>query len=481
MAEKGLSYGPNEALIRGAAAIGMSKLPADQTALGKIAELGAGILKEEGERRQKAEDAIDNTIAQVLVDDGTLSDQHFALATKQAQEYKQSYMQGVYMNNDEGNVLKQKALNNLQKLANSSVEETQLRKNLAKLKEDNLLSDNLDITTFNAYLEHDYILKYEDGKKIYEINGIDYTYDDIKLFAKDLKNIKLENTFFNETQNIVKYIKLDKETNKKTFNKDGFEYVVLQDIADTKRGFANQMKDNKFYGNDIKSLLMKDSTLTIEVLNKIANADDNDDITIQNVLDLYKDPNTKDLIIDAILNTNNDAFDLENSRNIIANRLTNAAEKMAVEDNLFYVKPEDDGGDDDDDLFAGYLYVPDVREGDTGKEIQVSGEERKKMQQNINNKVRNFQGKNGYYVRLSGTKDGKQMYFRFDTKSQYDQVIDEENKDGKYYGGKIPSKKQNFDKLFPGAKGGYGYNRYIDEARLIELEIGLEIKKLLDK
>tara|TARA_R100000329_G_C7617079_1_gene219133 strand:+ start:920 stop:2362 length:1443 start_codon:yes stop_codon:yes gene_type:complete len=478
---KGLSYSPNEALIKGAAAIGLSKLPADQTALGKIAELGAGILKEEGERRQKAEDAIDNTIAQVLVDDGTLSDQHFALATKQAQEYKQSYMQGVYMNNDEGNVLKQKALNNLQKLANSSVEETQLRKNLAKLKEDNLLSDNLDITTFNAYLEHDYILKYEDGKKIYEINGIDYTYDDIKLFAKDLKNIKLENTFFNETQNIVKYIKLDKETNKKTFNKDGFEYVVLQDIADTKRGFANQMKDNKFYGNDIKSLLMKDSTLTIEVLNKIANADDNDDITIQNVLDLYKDPNTKDLIIDAILNTNNDAFDLENSRNIIANRLTNAAEKMAVEDNLFYVKPEDDGGDDDDDLFAGYLYVPDVREGDTGKEIQVSGEERKKMQQNINNKVRNFQGKNGYYVRLSGTKDGKQMYFRFDTKSQYDQVIDEENKDGKYYGGKIPSKKQNFDKLFPGAKGGYGYNRYIDEARLIELEIGLEIKKLLDK
>ena len=478
---KGLSYSPNEALIKGAAAIGLSKLPADQTALGKIAELGAGILKEEGERRQKAEDAIDNTIAQVLVDDGTLSDQHFALATKQAQEYKQSYMQGVYMNNDEGNVLKQKALNNLQKLANSSVEETQLRKNLAKLKEDNLLSDNLDITTFNAYLEHDYILKYEDDKKIYEINGVDYTYDDIKLFAKDLKNIKLENTFFNETQNIVKYIKLDKETNKKTFNKDGFEYVVLQDIADTKRGFANQMKDNKFYGNDIKSLLMKDSTLTIEVLNKIANADDNDDITIQNVLDLYKDPNTKDLIIDAILNTNNDAFDLENSRNIIANRLTNAAEKMAVEDNLFYVKPEDDGGDDDDDLFAGYLYVPDVREGDTGKEIQVSGEERKKMQQNINNKVRNFQGKNGYYVRLSGTKDGKQMYFRFDTKSQYDQVIDEENKDGKYYGGKIPSKKQNFDKLFPGAKGGYGYNRYIDEARLIELEIGLEIKKLLDK
>ena len=67
------------------------------------------------------------------------------------------------MDNDEGNILKQKALNSLQKLANSSTEEKALRKNLAKLKEDNLLSDNLDLTTFNAYLEHDYTLKYKDG------------------------------------------------------------------------------------------------------------------------------------------------------------------------------------------------------------------------------------------------------------------------------------------------------------------------------
>ena len=458
---KGLSYSPNEALIRGAAAIGMSKLPADQTALSKITELGTNILKEEGERRQKAEDAIDNTITQVLADDGTLSDQHFALATKQAQEYKQSYMQGVYMNNDEGNIQKQKALNNLQKLANSSTEEKELRKSLAKLKEDNLLSDNLDITTFNAYLDNDYILKYKDDKKIYEINGIDYTYDDIKLFANDLKNIKLENTFFNETQNIVKYIKTDKQTNKKTFNKDGFEYVVLQDIANTKRGFANQMKDNKFYGNDIKSLLMKDSTLTIEVLNKIANADNNDDITTQNVLDLYKDPNTKDLIIDAILNIDNAAFDLENSRSIIANRLTNAAEKMAAEDNLFYVKPEDDSGDDDDDDFVGYLYVPNVSINDGSRSMQLEGERRKQTKYYLDQKSKAFEGGQGYYVRLKTPEGKEQMYFRFDSPEQYDDAME------KY--GKIPSKKENFDKLFPEANMGYS-NRYMNETRLKQIE-----------
>jgi hypothetical protein len=467
---KGLSYSPNEALIRGAAAIGMSKLPADQTALGKIAELGAGILKEEGERRQKAEDAIDNTIAQVLADDGTLSDQHFALATKQAQEYKQSYMQGVYMNNDEGNILKQKALNDLQRLANSSIEETELRKNLAKLKEDNLLSDNLDITTFNAYLEHDYILKYEDGKKIYEINGVDYTYDDIKLFAKDLKNLDIKTINDKQIDSLPYYIKHNKETNTKTFDSERFNRISLDSIADTERGFANQMRDNTIGGQQISDLIMNSSTIVEEFEQQFPGfefVDANGDGVIDRSEKL-------DMIADAVLNTTNSAFNLENSRQIIADLLTADARNKAQRDGLLYVEPKDNGGDDDDITdYSQYIYVPNVKEGETGEEIQISGDQRRKMQRNIDNKVKNFDGTNGYYVRLSGTKDGKQMYFRFDTYKQYKKALEQ-------YGGKIPSKKENFDKLFPEAKGGYGYNRYIDEARLIELEVGAKINLPLD-
>ena len=467
---KGLSYGPNEALIKGAAAIGLSKMPADQTALGKIAELGAGILKEEGERRQKAEDAIDNTIAQVLADDGTLSDQHFALATKQAQEYKQSYMQGVYMNNDEGNILKQKALNDLQRLANSSIEETELRKNLAKLKEDNLLSDNLDITTFNAYLEHDYILKYEDGKKIYEINGVDYTYDDIKLFAKDLKNLDIKTINDKQIDSLPYYIKHNKETNTKTFDSERFNRISLDSIADTERGFANQMRDNTIGGQQISDLIMNSSTIVEEFEQQFPGfefVDANGDGVIDRSEKL-------DMIADAVLNTTNSAFNLENSRQIIADLLTADARNKAQRDGLLYVEPKDNGGDDDDITdYSQYIYVPNVKEGETGEEIQISGDQRRKMQRNIDNKVKNFDGTNGYYVRLSGTKDGKQMYFRFDTYKQYKKALEQ-------YGGKIPSKKENFDKLFPEAKGGYGYNRYIDEARLIELEVGAKINLPLD-
>ena len=468
---KGLSYSPNEALIRGAAAIGMSKLPADQTALGKIAELGAGILKEEGERRQKAEDAIDNTIAQVLIDDGTLSDQHFDLATKQAQEYKQSYMQGVYMNNDEGNILKQKALNNLQKLANSSVEETALRKNLAKLKEDGLLSDNLDITTFNAYLEHDYILKYEDDKKIYEINGVDYTYDDIKLFAKDLKNINITKTNFEELQRLNSYIITNPETNTKTFNDQLFYNVTLNSIEEKERQFLNQVKDTKIGGVSMEDFITNASGDILKAFEQIL--PDGYDLVDMNGDNVTDDKDKALMIKDALLNPNNDAFDLQNSREVIAQVLTTDARNKAQRDGLLYFEPEGPTGPTNITDYSQYIYVPNVKEGETGEEIQISGDQRRKMQRRINNKVKNFDGTNGYYVRLSGTKDGKQMYFRFDTYKQYREALEQ-------YGGKIPSKKENFDKLFPEAKGGYGYNRYIDEDRLIELEVGANINLPLD-
>ena len=387
---KGLSYSPNEALIRGAAAIGMSKLPADQTALSKITELGTNILKEEGERRQKAEDAIDNTITQVLADDGTLSDQHFALATKQAQEYKELYMQGIYMDNDEGNILKQKALNSLQKLANSSTEEKALRKNLAKLKEDNLLSDNLDLTTFNAYLEHDYTLKYKDGKKIYKINGVDYTYDDIKLFAKDLKNINITKTNFEELQRLNNYVITNKETNTKTFNDQLFYNVTLNSIEEKERQFLNQVKDTKIGGISMEDFITNASGDILKVFEQIL--PDGYDLIDMNGDSLKNDKDKMLMIKDALLNPNNDAFDLQNSREVIAQVLTTDARNKAQRDGLLYVKPENDGGDDDDDDFVGYLYVPNVSINDGSTSMQLEGERRKQTKYYLDQKSKAFEG-----------------------------------------------------------------------------------------
>ena len=338
MAKKGLSYGPSESLIRGAAAIGQSKLPTDMKGLQAITMVGSQMIEKERSRVAEAREKVEDTIAQVLADGGTLSDKHFEEATKLAKQYKEEYMRGVFMNNTDGNVSKTKALNDLQKLSNSSNEEVELRKNLAKLKEDNLLTDNLDIATFEAYLNHDYEFKYEDGKKIYTIGGKDYTYEDMKRFAKDVKNPALTDVNFKQINNLPAYIKYNSETNTKTFNDRAFNDMMLNSISTDERGFLNQMKDTTIGGQSIENVIFNASG---DILTEL----ENEFLVGTELVDMngdgIKDDTDQALMIrDAILNPENDAFNLDNSRKIIADLLTADARNKANKDGLLYVEPK---------------------------------------------------------------------------------------------------------------------------------------------
>ena len=338
MAKKGLSYGPSTALIEGAAAIGKSKLPTEMKGLQAITMMGSQMIEKDRARTAEARENIENTIAKVLADGGTLSDQHFSFATKEAQQYKEEYMRGVAMNNSDGNILKTKALNNLQKLSNSSNEEVELRKNLAKLKEDNLLTDNLDIATFEAYLNNDYVLRYEDGKKIYKIDNEDYTYEDIKKFEKDVKNPALTDANFKQINNLPAYIISNPEKNTKTFNDRAFNDMMLNSISTDERGFSNQMKDTTIGGQSIENVILNASG---DILTGL----ENEFLVGTELIDMngdnIKDDTDKALMIrDAILNPKNAAFNLDNSRKIIADLLTADARNKASKDGLLYVKPE---------------------------------------------------------------------------------------------------------------------------------------------
>ena len=338
MAKKGLSYGPSTALIEGAAAIGKSKLPTEMKGLQAITMMGSQMIEKDRARTAEARENIENTIAKVLADGGTLSDQHFSFATKEAQQYKEEYMRGVAMNNSDGNILKTKALNNLQKLSNSSNEEVELRKNLAKLKEDNLLTDNLDIATFEAYLNNDYVLRYEDGKKIYKIDNEDYTYEDIKKFEKDVKNPALTDANFKQINNLPAYIISNPEKNTKTFNDRAFNDMMLNSISTDERGFSNQMKDTTIGGQSIENVILNASG---DILTGL----ENEFLVGVELVDMNKDGeldaiDQKLMIKEAILNPKNAAFNLDNSRKIIADLLTADARNKASKDGLLYVKPE---------------------------------------------------------------------------------------------------------------------------------------------
>ena len=350
MAKKGLSYNPSESLIRGAAAIGQSKLPTEMKGLQAITMVGSQMIEKDRARTAEAREKIESTVAKVLLDGGTLSDEHFKEATKLAQQYKEEYMRGVAMNNSDGNVSKTKALNDLQKLSNSSNEEVNLRKRLANIKDGNVkgveFSDNLDIATFEAYLNHDYEFRYEGDKKIYKIDNVDYTYEDIKKFANDIKNPALTDKNFSEINNLSKYITPNPKDNTKIFNSQAFNGIMLNSIATEKRDFLNQMKDTEIGGVSMEDFITNASGDILKALEQILP----DGYTLVNMDDdpIVDDKDKALMIKDALLNPENGAFNVDNSRKTIAEVLTIEARNKADKDGLLYVKPKENKVDKSD-------------------------------------------------------------------------------------------------------------------------------------
>ena len=106
------------------------------------------------------------------------------------------------------------------------------------------------------------------------------------------------------------------------------------------------------------------------------------------------------------------------------------------------------------ETYRNYAEVPSVAE--EGSFIKISPQQQQDAYNNLKNKTKNFQGSQGYYVKLKGGK-----YLRYDSYSDYKQ----DKNDNKKYS----IAQSSWEKTF-GEDSKWGANRYIDEARLIELE-----------
>ena len=123
MAEKkGLSYGPNEALIRGAAAIGESKLPADMSGLDKITQAGMDFAKDMFAKRQEINKKLDDAAEENVSKAGGLGESMYSFAVDQTQKYKKEYLRGLKVGGPEGEKIKMQAMNNMTQLGNFAAE-----------------------------------------------------------------------------------------------------------------------------------------------------------------------------------------------------------------------------------------------------------------------------------------------------------------------------------------------------------------------
>ena len=106
------------------------------------------------------------------------------------------------------------------------------------------------------------------------------------------------------------------------------------------------------------------------------------------------------------------------------------------------------------ETYRTYAEVPSVAK--EGSFIKISPQQQQDAYNNVKNKTKNFQAAQGYYVRIKGGK-----YLRYDSYSDYKKDKDDN---------KLHSIAQSsWEKTF-GEDSKWGANRYIDEARFIELE-----------
>tara|TARA_R100000988_G_scaffold97110_1_gene64313 strand:+ start:129 stop:1712 length:1584 start_codon:yes stop_codon:yes gene_type:complete len=358
MAEKSLNYNPNTALIQGAADIGASMLPADMSGLQKVTQAGMMILASATKERQEVNKKLNNAAEASLSKAGGLSETDYNYAVDLTQKYKKEYLRGLKIGGAEGEKIKRQAMNNMVQLGNRSAEHKELNvtvsDNITKGKLSKNVSDEDRIVLANM-VSGDYKITEDKntGEKIYNISGLpseddkklkdiyklqketgktdlDYdkwlkeTYPDYKGGTRqlthqeyiDLSNRLKDNTFENTYYDLKEETKKDKNYYANENNVKDIRGRIMQAVPKTEQKFVDFLADD-IQGQSFIELLNKDNSLIDELKESIEKLGG----------DLNGDGITKEEVIDAITNKDNPVFDLNNSLDIFAGRMTNAAIK----------------------------------------------------------------------------------------------------------------------------------------------------------
>ena len=129
----------------------------------------------------------------------------------------------------------------------------------------------------------------------------------------------------------------------------------------------------------------------------------------------------------------------------------------ALNHNNYYFEEDKNIDEFGDEKITGYSYVANVT-ASSGRQLQLDPDARNSAKKNILNKTREWQGSQGYYARLKGGG-----YLRYDTREDFLR----DKKDGD-----LSSDQKQWDELFSG-KSKWNTERYIDEQRIFELEVGV--------
>ena len=319
MAKKqGINYNPNTALIQGAATAyrNWDNVTGVYAGLDKLAKTGEGIMQLAIASRLEIERRWNDSANQVLLNSGSLGEVLFDSTSKDVDNWKNLYLEGV---NEKDDRKKMRALSALQNHSNWIQDHKQINIDYAKAKTEGNLSDYYTNSPRGReeanFIDQIMGQKYKKTSKNAEGDTLFHVYDlsgqEVMISSKEYndmivpKNFKVTAAY---TDARVESYKLE------NFEEEFFRQKVKNSLPNNKRDFEAVIFDD-ISGQNFVEMLRTSETLDQEIISAINPAawDFNDNQIL--------DSEEKDAFIDAATNTSNPLFNLDVSKKILEDQL----------------------------------------------------------------------------------------------------------------------------------------------------------------
>mgnify|MGYP003672690447 CR=1 FL=1 len=336
MAKKqGINYSPNTALIQGErfARTDFSNAPGVYAGIDEVTKSGLGmiegVVKEfeaEEKEKQEIEKRWDMTSDQVLLNAGALGDVLYGSTREDIVKLKKMYLEGV---NEKDDKKRMQAMIGLQNHSNFIQDHKQVNLDYAKAKTDGTLSSyytedpegrkEAHIIEQISGQKYNKTSRGKDGDTVFHIPAYE-SEDGVKYEAMDVTSEEYNDMMTPKNFKITAaYTAARSDSYKQeNFEEDFFRQKVRNSLPRNKRDWKAAAYDD-VSGTNLKEMLRTSGTLDQEILGSIN----------PEQWDLDGNPKTltneeREAFIDAVTNTDNKLFNLENSNKIMEDQLVNA-------------------------------------------------------------------------------------------------------------------------------------------------------------
>jgi hypothetical protein len=315
-------------LIQGAATAykNYDNAPGMYAGIDKVIKQGSKIFEEQMEKRRVVEKKFDDASEGVLMRSGALGKTLYGTATEDAKKFRELYIEGINTKDPSKKMEAMVALQNLSdfvqdhKQTNLDVAESRKNKELSSYYEDSPAGRRkAEIMTQIQDQKYSKVSENEEGQKQFHIkleNGEEVlvTNKEYKEMASTIRNYTTGNTYMTA---------LEKARELEIFGEDQFRQTVKQKLPRDNDEFDATVYDGVIGGRNFIDMLNDSKTLDQEIISAIdpkawdTNTKEGD---TAGVLDASEKAN----FIDAVVNTENDFFNLKTSNQILEDQLTNA-------------------------------------------------------------------------------------------------------------------------------------------------------------